>query len=59
MYLTAMLSRTAVVCMTFGFIILLSMVIIAVSKSNPSKQLMKGSSKTGQGKHCFYVSLFI
>ncbi|XP_022996147.1 LRR receptor-like serine/threonine-protein kinase ERL1 [Cucurbita maxima] len=44
-----MLSRTAVVCMTFGFVILLSVVIIAVCKSNPSKQLMKGSSKTGQG----------
>ena len=51
-----MLSRTAVVCMTFGFVILLSVVIIAVCKSNPSKQLMKGSSKTGQGKHSTYIS---
>ncbi|KAL0533302.1 hypothetical protein IC582_030115 [Cucumis melo] len=45
----AMLSRTLVVCMSFGFIILLSMVIIAVYKSSPSKQLVKGSGKTGQG----------
>ncbi|XP_022932965.1 LRR receptor-like serine/threonine-protein kinase ERL1 [Cucurbita moschata] len=45
----AMLSRAAVVCMTFGFIMLLFMVIIAVYKSNPSKQLMKRSSTTGQG----------
>ncbi|KAM7504669.1 hypothetical protein LguiB_003573 [Lonicera macranthoides] len=45
----AMFSTTTVVCMTLGFIILLSMVIIALYKSNHPKQLMKGSNKSVQG----------
>ncbi|XP_004308156.1 PREDICTED: LRR receptor-like serine/threonine-protein kinase ERL1 [Fragaria vesca subsp. vesca] len=45
----AVFSRAAVVCMALGFITLLSMVIVAVYKSNQPKQLMMGSSKSGQG----------
>ncbi|KAK9291753.1 hypothetical protein L1049_019703 [Liquidambar formosana] len=42
-------SRTAVVCITLGFITLLSMIIVAVYKSNQPKQFMKGSNITMQG----------
>ncbi|CAL9008560.1 unnamed protein product [Prunus brigantina] len=42
----AIFSRTAVVCMTLGFITVLSMVIVAVYKSNQAKQLVMGSSKS-------------
>ncbi|XP_021909237.1 LRR receptor-like serine/threonine-protein kinase ERL1 isoform X1 [Carica papaya] len=45
----AILSRAAVVCMTLGFIALLSMVIVAIYKSNQQKQMMKGSMKALQG----------
>ncbi|KAI5346942.1 hypothetical protein L3X38_014821 [Prunus dulcis] len=45
----AIFSRTAVVCMTLGFITVLSVVIVAVYKSNQAKQLVMGSSKSGQG----------
>ncbi|KAF3433097.1 hypothetical protein FNV43_RR24199 [Rhamnella rubrinervis] len=42
-------SRAAVVCMTLGFITLLSMIIVAVYKSNQQNELKTGSSKTVQG----------
>ncbi|XP_047167133.1 LRR receptor-like serine/threonine-protein kinase ERL1 [Vigna umbellata] len=42
-------SRVAVVCLTLGIMILLAMVIVAFYRSSQSKQLMKGSSRTGQG----------
>ncbi|PON59985.1 GPCR kinase [Trema orientale] len=42
-------SRAAVVCMTLGFITLLSLVIVAIYKSNQPNELMTGSGKTGQG----------
>ncbi|KAA8539839.1 hypothetical protein F0562_026531 [Nyssa sinensis] len=45
----AIFSRTAVVCMTLGFITLLSMVIVAVYKSNQPKQFLKGSNNSLQG----------
>ncbi|XP_002510897.2 LRR receptor-like serine/threonine-protein kinase ERL1 [Ricinus communis] len=45
----AIFSRAAVVCMTLGFITLLSMVIVAIYKSNQQKQLIKCSHKTTQG----------
>ncbi|XP_065870829.1 LRR receptor-like serine/threonine-protein kinase ERL2 isoform X2 [Euphorbia lathyris] len=45
----AMFSRAAIVCMTLGFITLLTMIIVAIYKSNRQKQLMKGSPKTVQG----------
>ncbi|PRQ59900.1 putative protein kinase RLK-Pelle-LRR-XIIIb family [Rosa chinensis] len=45
----AVFSRAAVVCMALGFITLLSMVIVAIYKSNQPKQLMMGSTKNGQG----------
>lgn len=56
--LSAVFSRAAVVCMALGFITLLSMVIVAVYKSNQPKQLMMGSSKSGQGMYKF-IFLFI
>ncbi|XP_020232419.1 LRR receptor-like serine/threonine-protein kinase ERL1 [Cajanus cajan] len=42
-------SRVAVVCLTLGIMMLLAMVIVAFYRSSQSKQLMKGSSRTGQG----------
>ncbi|XP_027364050.1 LRR receptor-like serine/threonine-protein kinase ERL2 isoform X2 [Abrus precatorius] len=42
-------SRVAVVCLTLGIMMLLAMVIVAFYKSSQSKQLVKGSSLTGQG----------
>ncbi|KAK3022188.1 hypothetical protein RJ639_047010 [Escallonia herrerae] len=45
----AMFSRAAVVCTTLGFITLLSMVIVAIYKSNAPKQFMKGSNKNYPG----------
>ncbi|XP_050387842.1 LRR receptor-like serine/threonine-protein kinase ERL2 [Argentina anserina] len=45
----AVFSRAAVVCMALGFITLLSMVIVAIYKSNQPKLLMMGSTKCGQG----------
>ncbi|TKY51215.1 LRR receptor serine/threonine-protein kinase ERL1 [Spatholobus suberectus] len=42
-------SRVAVVCLTLGIMMLLVMVIVAFYRSSQSKQLMKGSSRTGQG----------
>lgn len=47
----AIFSRAAVVCMTLGFITLLSMVIVAVYKSNQQKHSMKGLNKTIQGMY--------
>ncbi|KAL0400860.1 UNVERIFIED_CONTAM: LRR receptor-like serine/threonine-protein kinase SIK1 [Sesamum latifolium] len=41
----AVFSRTTVVCITLGFITLLSMIIVAVYKSNQPKQFIKGSNK--------------
>ncbi|KAL0371604.1 UNVERIFIED_CONTAM: LRR receptor-like serine/threonine-protein kinase ERL2 [Sesamum calycinum] len=41
----AVFSRTTVVCITLGFITLLSMIIVAVYKSNQPKQFVKGSNK--------------
>ncbi|XP_051142492.1 LRR receptor-like serine/threonine-protein kinase ERL1 isoform X2 [Andrographis paniculata] len=41
----AMFSRTTIVCMTLGFTALLSMIIVALYKSNPPKQFIKGSNK--------------
>ncbi|KAL2540098.1 LRR receptor-like serine/threonine-protein kinase ERL2 [Abeliophyllum distichum] len=45
----AMFSRTAVVCVTLGFITLLSMIIVAIYKSNLPNQFLKGSNKSVQG----------
>ncbi|KAL3524198.1 hypothetical protein ACH5RR_017032 [Cinchona calisaya] len=45
----AIFSTTAVVCLTLGFMALLSMVIVAVYKSNEPRQFVKGSKKTVQG----------
>lgn len=56
--LSAVFSRAAVVCMALGFITLLAMVIVAVYKSNQPKQLMMGSTKSGQGMYTF-IFLFI
>ncbi|KAL8557025.1 hypothetical protein ACS0TY_004484 [Phlomoides rotata] len=42
----AMFSRTAVVCITLGFITLLAMILVAVYKSNqPTQFVVKGSNK--------------
>lgn len=48
-FLSELFSRVAVVCLTLGIITLLAMVIVAFYRSSQSKQLMKGSSRTGQG----------
>ncbi|KAM3688544.1 hypothetical protein ACB098_10G162400 [Castanea mollissima] len=45
----ALFSRAAVICLTLGLIALLSMVIVAIYKSNQPKHLTKGSIGTGQG----------
>lgn len=53
---SAMFSRTAVVCITVGFITLLSMIIVAVYKSNQPRQFIKGSNKSlnqGLSALCF------
>ncbi|KAL9373102.1 hypothetical protein Peur_035346 [Populus x canadensis] len=42
-------SRAAVVCITLGFITLLSMIVVVIYKSNQRKQLTMGSDKTLQG----------
>lgn len=42
----AIFSRSAVVCMVLGFVALLSMVILAIYKTNESKQLIR---KTMEG----------
>ncbi|XP_062073324.1 LRR receptor-like serine/threonine-protein kinase ERL1 isoform X2 [Humulus lupulus] len=42
-------SRAALVCMTLGFITLLSLVIVAIYKSHQPNELMTGSGKIGQG----------
>ncbi|NP_001237639.1 ERECTA-like kinase [Glycine max] len=42
-------SRVAVVCLILGIMILLAMVFVAFYRSSQSKQLMKGTSGTGQG----------
>ncbi|XP_057425417.1 LRR receptor-like serine/threonine-protein kinase ERL1 [Lotus japonicus] len=41
--------RVAVVCLTLGVLLLLVMVIVAIYRSSRSKQLMKGTGRTGQG----------
>lgn len=56
----AIFSRAAVICLTLGFITLLSMVTVAIYKSNQQKQLMKGSQKNMQGmlpSICFHCIL--
>ncbi|KAL7003219.1 non-specific serine,threonine protein kinase, partial [Sarracenia purpurea var. burkii] len=45
----AIFSRTAVVCITLGFVTLLAMVIVAVYKSNKPDPFMKESQKSMQG----------
>lgn len=55
----AILSRAAVVCMTLGFIALLSMVIVAIYKSNQQKQMMKGSMKALQGMCISFAFSFV
>ncbi|PIN11810.1 Serine/threonine protein kinase [Handroanthus impetiginosus] len=42
----AMFSRTTVVCITLGFITLLSMILVAIYKSNQPKYFIKGSNKS-------------
>ncbi|KAJ6688663.1 LRR RECEPTOR-LIKE SERINE/THREONINE-PROTEIN KINASE-RELATED [Salix koriyanagi] len=42
-------SRAAAVCITLGFIALLSMTVVAIYKSNQQKQLTEGSNKDVQG----------
>ncbi|XP_058086583.1 LRR receptor-like serine/threonine-protein kinase SIK1 isoform X2 [Magnolia sinica] len=43
------ISRAVVVCITLGCITLLSVVIVAIYRSNQPKQYIKGSNKTVQG----------
>ncbi|XP_073128698.1 uncharacterized protein [Henckelia pumila] len=45
----AMFSRTAVVCITLGFITMLSMIVVAIYKTNQPKPFTKGSNKSMQG----------
>ncbi|CAA3010747.1 LRR receptor-like serine threonine- kinase ERL1 isoform X1 [Olea europaea subsp. europaea] len=45
----AMISQTAVVCVTLGFIALLSMIIVAIYKSNVPNQFLKESNQSIQG----------
>ncbi|KAL3837926.1 hypothetical protein ACJIZ3_022517 [Penstemon smallii] len=45
----AMFSRTTVVCTTLGFITLLTMILVAVYKSNQPKLFIKSSNKNAQG----------
>lgn len=45
----AVFTRTTVVCITLGFITLLSMILVAVYKSNQPNQFTKGSKSTVQG----------
>ncbi|XP_057798423.1 LRR receptor-like serine/threonine-protein kinase ERL1 isoform X2 [Salvia miltiorrhiza] len=45
----ALFSRTTVVCIALGLITLLSMVLVAIYKSNQPKQFIKGSKNTLQG----------
>ncbi|KAL6530198.1 LRR receptor-like serine/threonine-protein kinase erl1 [Orobanche hederae] len=42
----AMVSKATVVCITLGFIALLSMIVIAVYKSNQPNQFIKGSNES-------------
>ncbi|XP_011029995.1 PREDICTED: LRR receptor-like serine/threonine-protein kinase ERL1 [Populus euphratica] len=42
-------SRAAVVCITLGFVTLVSMIVVVIYKSNQRKQLTMGSDKTLQG----------
>lgn len=55
----AMFPRAAIVCMTLGLITLLSMVIVALYKSNKPKQLVKGSTQTPHGMCCSSQPTFI
>ncbi|CAA0809520.1 LRR receptor-like serine/threonine-protein kinase ERL1 [Striga hermonthica] len=41
----AIFSRTTLVCITLGFVALLSMIIVAIYKSNQPKQFIKGPNK--------------
>ncbi|XP_073224269.1 LRR receptor-like serine/threonine-protein kinase ERL2 [Cicer arietinum] len=43
-------SRVAVVILALGVIMLLAMVIVTIYRTRQSKQLIKGSSRTGLGK---------
>ncbi|XP_042036542.1 LRR receptor-like serine/threonine-protein kinase ERL1 [Salvia splendens] len=45
----AVFSRTTVVCIVLGFIALLSMVLVAIYKSNQPRQFIKGSKNSLQG----------
>ncbi|CAI9092107.1 OLC1v1027267C1 [Oldenlandia corymbosa var. corymbosa] len=45
----AMFSTIAVVCLTLGFLTLLSMVIVAIYKSNQPRLFVKGSKRSTQG----------
>lgn len=43
------ISRAAIVCIALGFVALVSMIIVALYRTNQPKQFMKGSNKTLQG----------
>ncbi|XP_077234412.1 uncharacterized protein LOC143876595 [Tasmannia lanceolata] len=45
----AIISTTAIVCITLGSVTLLLMIIVAIYKSNQPKQFIKASNKTVQG----------
>ncbi|XP_075501341.1 uncharacterized protein LOC142539637 isoform X1 [Primulina tabacum] len=57
----AMFSRTAVVCITLGFFTMLSMIVVAVYKTNQPKPFIKGSNKSMQGQEgtIFITSVFL
>lgn len=48
-FIAALVSRTAVVCITLGFVTLLAMVIVAVYKSKQPDPFIKESQKTMHG----------
>lgn len=52
--IAALFSRAAVVCMTLGFITLLTMVIVAIYKSHQPNDMINGTGKTSQGMFLFY-----
>lgn len=59
MLLSAVFSRTTIVCITLGFITLLSMIIVALYKSNPQKQFIIGSNKSTPHGSVLVLSTFL
>lgn len=46
---TALFSRTAAVCMTLGFVVLVAIVVLAILRTNKPRQYTKEPSKGLQG----------